>query len=141
MNHLLLKLIERSTSYIMERVHRESTPTDKLNAFILASLAYQGTHPTRYAALIEIVFNARSPENIPYYRLSDNEDPIMHKLLQILREGQDKGDFGEFHVHVMANMIQGAICEYMLNIAIAKKVDLETYSGGIVKMVNRAIKM
>lgn len=142
MNQLLMKLIERSTSYIMERVRRENTATDKLNAFIVASLAYQGTHPAHYAALLEIVFNARSPDNIPYYKLSDEdeEDLIMQELQQILREGQETGEFGEFHVDVMTNMIQGSIGEYMLNFAVTKKVDLETYSNELVKIIHRAIK-
>src|SRR5688572_10818784 len=43
MNHLLKKLIERSTAYILEKVHQESTPWERLNTFIVASLAYQGT--------------------------------------------------------------------------------------------------
>lgn len=143
MNHLLMKLIERSTTYIMERVRQESTPTDKLNAFIVASLAYQGAHAAHYVALIEIVFNARSPENIPYYKLidEDEEDLIMQELQQILREGQERREFGEFHVVVMANMIQGAIGEYMLNFAITKNVDLKTYSKELVKIIHRAIKM
>ncbi|QJD86416.1 TetR family transcriptional regulator [Cohnella herbarum] len=142
MNQLLMKLIERSTTYILERVRRESTATDKLNAFIVASLAYQGTHPAHYAALLEIVFNARTPDNIPYYKLNDEdeEDPIMRELQQILREGQETGEFGEFHVDVMVNMIQGSIGEYMLNFAITKKVDLETYSNELVKIIHRAIK-
>ncbi|WP_256992787.1 hypothetical protein [Paenibacillus sp. SSG-1] len=33
----------------------------------------------------------------------------------ILREGQEQGVFGDFHLSVMSNMIQGAIGEYMLN--------------------------
>lgn len=140
MNHLLMKLIERSTSYILERVGREHTPQAKLNAFIAASLAYQGTHHARNTALIEIVFNARTPDNIPYYKLNDDEeDAIMRELQQILRDGQQQGVFGDFHVEVMANFIQGGIGEYMFNPALSKKVDLETYSGELVKIVNQAV--
>lgn len=141
MNHLLTKLVERSTAYILERVRREKTPQEKLNAFIAASLAYQGTNPAHYAALLEIVFNARTPDNIPYYKLGDDEeDPILQELQQILREGQEQGIFSVFNVEVMANLIQGAIGEYMLNASITKKVDLETYSSELVKIVGRATK-
>jgi TetR/AcrR family transcriptional regulator, transcriptional repressor of bet genes len=140
MNHLLVKLLEGSTSYIMDRVNRENTAQEKLNAFIESSLAYQGTHPTRYMSLIEIIFNARTPDNIPYYKLGDDEDQIMYELQQIIREGQEKGEFGAFNVEVMASMIQGAIGEYMAHAAITKKVDLETYSHELVNIVNRALK-
>lgn len=138
MNHLLTKLVEASTSYILERVHQEKRPQEKLNAFISASLAYQGTHHAHYVALLEIIFNARTPDNIPYYKLSDDEkDPILNELQQILQEGQEQGVFGTFNVDVMANLIQGAIGEYMLNTAITKKVDLETYSNELVNIIGK----
>ncbi|EGK09057.1 transcriptional regulator [Desmospora sp. 8437] len=142
MNHLLLNLLEGSTSYILERVNQESTPHKKLNAFITASLAYQDTHPARNTALIEIIFNARTPDNIPYYKLNDDGDgdPITDELRSILRNGQKNGDFGKFNVDVMTHVIQGAIGEYMFNTDIAKKVDLETYSRELVNIVNQALK-
>lgn len=142
MNHLLLNLLEGSTSYILERVNQESTPHKKLNAFITASLAYQDTHPARNTALIEIIFNARTLDNIPYYKLNDDGDgdPITDELRSILRNGQKNGDFGKFNVDVMTHVIQGAIGEYMFNTDIAKKVDLETYSRELVNIVNQALK-
>lgn len=141
MNHLLMKLVERSTSYILERVRRESGPVEKLDAFIAASLAYQGTHPPHNAALLEIIFNARTPDDIPYYKLSgEDEDPVLRELQAIIRDGQAQGFFGEVHVDVMANLIQGAIGEYMLNSAIARSVDLETYSSELMSIVHRALR-
>ncbi|MGY0692691.1 TetR/AcrR family transcriptional regulator [Virgibacillus sp. FSP13] len=141
MDHLLMNLVGSSTSYILEKVRKEDTSKEKLDAFITASLAYQGTHPARNIALIEIIFNARTPDNIPYYKLGDDgEDQIMYELQEILREGQENGVFGTFNVDVMANMIQGAIGEYMLNAEITKKVDLETYSDELITIVSKAIK-
>lgn len=140
-NHLLIKLLERSASYILERVRREGTPQEKLNAFVTASLAYQATHPAHSTALLEIIFNARTPDNIPYYKLGgEGNDPVVTELQQILREGQGRGEFGAFHVDVMAAVIQGAIGEYMLTSAVSKAVDLETYSGELIKIVNQAVK-
>lgn len=139
MNHVLIHLLEKSTSYILERVRQESQPEGKLSAFIVASLAYQATHHAHNSALLEIIFNARAPGNIPYYKLGDDEEePLRHELVQILREGQEKGVFGVFNVEVMASLIQGAIGEYMLNTAVTQKVDLETYSSALVKIVHQA---
>jgi TetR/AcrR family transcriptional regulator, transcriptional repressor of bet genes len=142
MNHLLTKLVERSTAYILEKVHEERTPQERLNTFIVASLAYQGTHPAHNTALLEIIFNARTPDNTPYYKLGDDEDePILQELKQILLDGQGQGVFGVFDVGVMASMIQGAIGEYMPISAITKKMDLETYSSQLVRIVNQAVKV
>ncbi|UAT32817.1 TetR family transcriptional regulator (plasmid) [Bacillus badius] len=142
MNHLLTNLLEGSTTYILKGVHQETTHHGKIKAFITASLAYQGTHPERNTALIEIIFNARTPDNIPYYKLSEDEDEdlIMNELRIILHDGQAKGVFGEFNVDVMANMIQGAIGEYMFNADITKKIDWKTYSRELVSIVNQALK-
>ncbi|GIN57345.1 TetR family transcriptional regulator [Lederbergia ruris] len=141
MNHLLMNLLESSTSYVLEKVSKEETPTNKLNTFIRASLAYQGTHHAYNIALVEIIFNARTPDNIPYYKLADHddEDPMMDELCRILRDGQEKGEFRTFNVDVMANIIQGAIGEYMLNASITRKVDLETYSDELIDIVGKAL--
>ncbi|MFC0395877.1 TetR/AcrR family transcriptional regulator [Paenibacillus mendelii] len=141
MNHVLSKLISSSESYILERVRQENTPKGKLTAFIAASLAYQSLHPKRTTALLEIIFHARTPDNIPYYKLGDeDEDVLVRELQQILRDGQDKDEFGLFDPAVMASMIQGAIGEYMGNTPITRQVDLETYSGELVNIVCKAVK-
>jgi TetR/AcrR family transcriptional regulator, transcriptional repressor of bet genes len=141
MDHLLMKLVEGSTAYILERIPREGTPLEKLNAFIVASLAYQGTHHAHNTALLEIIFNARTPDNIPYYKLTDDdEDPLINELQHILSEGQKQNVFGDFNIEVMCNFIQGAIGENMLNNTVAKKIDLETYSSELVKIVHKAVR-
>ncbi|WP_369902331.1 TetR/AcrR family transcriptional regulator [Bacillus manliponensis] len=141
MNHLLMHLVENSTSYILEGTKQQTTAREKLHAFIATSLAYQSTHPMRNTALVEIVFNARTPENVPYYKLGDEEEePLINELKNILRTGQKNGEFGTFHVSVMANMIQGAIGEYMLNTTIVQEVDFETYSNELITIIDRTVK-
>jgi TetR/AcrR family transcriptional regulator, transcriptional repressor of bet genes len=141
MNHVLMKLLEDSTAYVLERVRQHDQPGEQLKAFIIASLAYQGTHPARNSALVEIIFNARTPDKIPYYKLGDDEEePLLQELKQILGAGQERGVFGTFNIDVMASLIQGAIGEYMLSTTVTKKVDLETYSRELVQIVRQAVK-
>jgi TetR/AcrR family transcriptional regulator, transcriptional repressor of bet genes len=141
MNHVLVRLLEASNTYILDKVRQHKAPQEMLDAFIIASLAYQGTHPAHNAALLEIIFNARTPDKIPYYKLSDDEEePLLHELKQILRNGQEEGVFGAFQTDVMASLIQGGIGEYMLSTAVTKKVDLETYSRELSKIVRQAVR-
>jgi|SRR5690625_732943 len=141
MDHLLITLLDKSTSYILQKVHQEKTPNEKLKAFIHASLEYQVAHPAHHTALIEIVFHARTPDNTPYYKLSDDdEDPMLKELEQILQNGQNNGLFGDFHVDVMANMIQGAIGEYMFNTPLMEKIDVQRYSKELIHIVEKALK-
>lgn len=139
MNAVLVHLLETSTSYVLERTGKHDDPVEKLSAFIAASLAYQGTHRAHNVALLEIIFNARTPENIPYYKLEDDQDePLLAELQQTLRDGQERGLFREFNVSVMSSMIQGAIGEYMLSTGVSKAVDLETYSSELIRIVAQA---
>lgn len=141
MDHVLMKLIDRSSSYILEKVKSKSNTIEKLEAFIVSSLAYQETHKAHNTALLEIIFNARTTDNIPYYKLSDDEDnPLLEELESILLEGQKQKIFGKFNTAVMCNFIQGAISENMLNNTAYKKIDLETYSRELVSIVINAIK-
>lgn len=141
MNQVLINLLEESTAYVLEKVSQHNTPQSKLDAYIIASLAYQGTHPAHNSALLEIIFNARTPDKVPYYKLSDDDDePLLNELQQILHSGQDQGVFGEFNVNVMSSLIQGAIGEYMLSTGVAKKIDLEAYSSELVRIVQKTVK-
>lgn len=72
MDHTLMTLLHDEASYVMERTKTAATPREKLHAFITSSLAYQGTRPKHNTALIEIVFHARTPDNVPYYKLNDS---------------------------------------------------------------------
>lgn len=141
MNHLLMKLMEETTSYILERVQQENTPREKLNSFIVTSLEYQSTHPAHNTALIEIVFHARTPDDTPYYKLNDDdEDPILMELMNILQDGQNEGVFSKcFNIDVMANMIQGAIGEYMFNPSLKKRVGLKKYTKELIKNINKSV--
>lgn len=142
MNHLLDNLLASNTAYVEEQVQRERTPEAKLRAYIRAGVRYLRDHPARSIALIEILFHARTPDNVPYYRLQEDgedEDPTLRILLDILREGQRQGVFADFHPKVAAHFIQGAIGEYMLDPSLTRKVDPETYADELFRIVQKAV--
>lgn len=64
----------------------------------------------------------------------------MQELQLILRDGQSIGEFGEFHIEVMATMILGAISEYMLTSPVTKKVDLEPYTNELIGLILLVVK-
>jgi TetR/AcrR family transcriptional regulator, transcriptional repressor of bet genes len=139
MDYALMSLLSAVEAYVLQRTKIEITVRDKLRTYIQSSLAYMGTHPRHHIALLEIVFNARTSENVPYYKLPGNEeDRLGLELEQLLREGQSKGEFREFNLAAMANAIRGAIDEYLSNPDAAAKLDLETYGTELVKIFDRA---
>lgn len=139
MNHTLMYLVEHKWNFINERVEQKQAPIEKLTAYIKASLEYQFTNRANNIALIEIIFNARTPDNIPYYLLEDDEEDLkMSLLIKILTEGQDLKEFRDFNPLVIATVIQGSVSESMFTSQ--KSVSLERYSEELVESLLKMIK-
>ncbi|WP_156573554.1 TetR/AcrR family transcriptional regulator [Bacillus luti] len=137
MNRTLQFLVNKQHEFISNRVLLAQSEIKKLEAFIEAHLAYQETHYKNNIALIEIVFNARNEENIPYYRIEDEEDDALRTmLLDILKTGQQNGTFSNsFQTDTLASFILGAIEERMLQAN--SSISIEIYSDELIKMVKK----
>ncbi|MBY7145099.1 TetR family transcriptional regulator [Virgibacillus sp. NKC19-3] len=139
LNNTLMYLLQMQFNYIKEKVSKVESAYDQLIAFIDASLAYQGTHRVNNIALIEIIFNARTEDNVPYYKVSnDEEDPLYTYLQEILHDGQEKREFSTFNTKSISTIIQGAIAESMLTNG--ERFDLEAYKNDLVHMVTKMVR-
>ncbi len=137
----LQALLEQSATFILTKTYAADDPATQLANFIEASIAYQATHPKENAALLEIIFNARTAEDVPYYKISDDgEDPLLKALCKILEDGKEQGAFTVDSVQVTAKVIQGAIGEYML-IGGPISVEAEEYSQEVIKIMWAAMKV
>lgn len=113
-----------------------TTAGGQLRLYIQASLTYIGTRPTHFAALIEILFNARTPGGVLLYRI-DEEEPGLTLLKSVLTHGQETGEFRAFDVHATAIAIRGAINEFFGEMH-KPYVDLESYTAEVVALFARA---
>jgi TetR/AcrR family transcriptional regulator, transcriptional repressor of bet genes len=141
MDHTLMTLIESLATYVTAHTQVARSARDKLHAYLTANLTYQVTYQQRYIALIEIVFQARTAEGVPYYKLDDDEenDPTVVLLHDLLREGQATGEFRPFNVLVMANVIQGTLGEYVMDQKLIHKVGLDAYVSELTAIFDRLI--
>ncbi|MBC8075178.1 MAG: TetR family transcriptional regulator [Chloroflexales bacterium] len=122
--------------YVESQVTVGTTASDQLRNYIEANLAYMGTRPTHYAALIEIMFNARTGDGILLYRL-DEEDSGLTLLKTLLTHGQQTGAFRPFAVHSMALAIRGATNEFFGEMH-KSGANLEAYTAEVVDLFVRA---
>lgn len=137
----LQALIDQSATYILTKTYAADEPASQLANFIAASIAYQATHPEENIALLEIIFNARTANDIPFYKLPvDGDDPLLKALINILTNGKEHGKFTITSVHVMAKVIQGAIGEYML-IGGPLSIEVEQYSAEVINIIWTAMKV
>lgn len=86
--------------------------------------------------MIEIAFNARTPDGVLLYR-SDAEEPGLLLLRELLARGQAEGAFGAFDAHAMAVAIRGAINECFGEMHKPGQ-SLEHYSAELVALFTRA---
>ncbi|MEY9141874.1 TetR family transcriptional regulator [Staphylococcus shinii] len=137
--HTFVYLIQQELHYIQEKVKSIENSSKQLVAYINASLDYQYTKPKNNIALIEIVFNARNSDNIPYYLIDDedeDEDLSENLLRGILTRGQISGCFSDFRPEIMTVMIQGIISESMLS----PQKRLDGYKDEIVQNILKLVQ-
>jgi TetR/AcrR family transcriptional regulator, transcriptional repressor of bet genes len=115
------------------------TAADKLRVYIEANLAYMGTRINRFAALIEIEFNARDEEGVLLYR-RDLEEPEVSLLEQLLTDGQARGEFRAFNVKHMTVAIRATIDQFMGLMHAKPDMVLEDYATEIVEVFYRATR-
>ncbi|MCM3324779.1 TetR/AcrR family transcriptional regulator [Cytobacillus kochii] len=140
MNHTLQYLLAKQHDFISNKVILAQSEAKQLEAFIEAHLTYQETHYKHNIALIEIVFNARNEEGVPYYRMEEEDEEDAHRtiLLDILKDGQQNGEFSRsFQTDILASFILGAIEERMLKAN--SSIPMENYSDELIKMVKKLI--
>ncbi len=124
-------------AYVEQQVVTGASAGQRLERYIQASLAYMGTRPTHFAALIEIAFNARTPDGKLMYR-SDEDDTGLTLLVSILEQGQQDGEFRAFDPRRMAIAIRGAINEFFG--AMHKPgVAVEPYADDLIGIFRRAV--
>ncbi|MTW86895.1 TetR family transcriptional regulator [Virgibacillus dakarensis] len=138
-NQTLLYLLNKKLDFISGKVVREETPILQLKAYIEASLTYQVANYKNNIALIEIVFNAKNEEGVPYYKADDDEEDLLNALLkEILLEGQESQEFSnEFDVEMICVLIQGAIEESMLKNK--NSFSLEKYRDDLTRVITKIV--
>lgn len=124
--------------YVDERVETGASARSKLQLYIEANLAYMGTRPSHFSALMEIVFNARDAEDKLIY-LTSEDDPSLARLEALLREGQESGEFRQFDVQHMAIAIRGVIDGFLGQVNKTSR-QLESFTADAVDLFDRATK-
>ncbi|MFC0332510.1 TetR/AcrR family transcriptional regulator [Paenibacillus sepulcri] len=110
MHHIVTALYVDGAAF-MSRIAEETTPASMLRSYIETNLAFIGAHKQHVAAVMEIVWNARTEDGKLLYAKPAN-DAILVPLEAIIRWGQEEGSFrafSEFGARVMAMTIRNAI--------------------------------
>lgn len=133
----LVEMANAWTSYVEQQVATVESPTDQLRMYIQANLAYICARPSHFAALVEILFNARSAEGVLLYH-TEEEDAAVTFLKSILARGQRSGEFRKFDVHQMAIAVRGAIDGFLAEMHKCS-ANLEAFTTEVVELCIRGV--
>lgn len=109
MTQLVVQLYISGAEHVGPEVATAVGPRNKLLAYIKSNLAFIAANTNYVAALTDVVLNLRDTDGSPKFASADGEQEIIAPLVDIMREGQQAGDFGEFDPLVMAKFVRDAI--------------------------------
>jgi AcrR family transcriptional regulator len=125
--------------YMLPRIEREETATGALRAFITSNVAFISDRRRDVQALIEIVSSARTAEGQPRFGIEGLEEPIAG-IEEMLRWGQQRGEFRAFSTSVMAIAIRTAIDALGPRLLIYPDMDPGQYGEELAELFERATK-
>ncbi|QQD85354.1 TetR/AcrR family transcriptional regulator [Jeotgalicoccus sp. ATCC 8456] len=143
MRNTLKYLVEREQTTIKEAVEKEDSYTNRLITFIKVSLNYQHLNQKDNHALLEIVFNGRTEDNVPYYLVEideDDENQVNDLLKDLLSKGQENKEFTDFDPDVIGVIIRGAISGSVNLPQYERRSDHDDYSEKIVQSILKMIR-
>ncbi|WP_328400370.1 TetR/AcrR family transcriptional regulator [Nocardia sp. NBC_00403] len=109
MMQLVIQLYVSGAEYMVPVVAAAEGPRNRLLAYLASNLAFIEANKNYVAAMTDVVVNLRDVEGKSVFANPDGEREVLEPLVEMLREGQDAGVFGEFDVVIMAKSIRDSI--------------------------------
>jgi TetR/AcrR family fatty acid metabolism transcriptional regulator len=125
--------------FMAPQIEAQSTTASKLRAYIQTNIEFIGTHRTQMVALVNIMTSMRTEQGKLRYDVTA-EEPILAALEELLRKGQQDGDFRMFDTRVMAVIIRRAIDALPALLAADPGLNLEPYKRELVTLFELATR-
>ncbi len=133
-------VIDKGTAAMLPRVLAEQSAGGMLRAYIESNLEYLGSERNYTQAILNIVMNARDDDGKPLIDFMTTFDPAVSALENLLRHGQESGEFREFSTKVMAVAIRNAIDAVPSLMAVDPKLDLKSYANELATLFDLATR-
>lgn len=121
------------------KVQAAGTPAGQLRSFIEARVGFLATHRAHMQALLDIWISHRSPDG----RLlldSHTAEPNLARIEELLRSGQETGEFRDFPTRPMAVAISQAIDGVLLQLISDPGLDLDVFARELVTIFDLATR-
>jgi Transcriptional regulator len=138
-DQLVSEIYTDAISFMSSQITTESTIAFMLQTYIRTNVEYIGTHPMQMLAIMEILQNSRTEDGKIRHDTID-EEPILTSLEQILRKGQQNGEFRVFDLRVMAVSIRRAIDALPPLLVVHPNLDIIFYAQELATLFDRATR-
>jgi AcrR family transcriptional regulator len=138
------EMYRSALAVVVPAMDAERSSTDKLAAYIRASIEYFDTHRVQLHALTSLGSNFQPSDGRRFDQLGMS--PEMAEQLAaldpavILRSGQNDGEFGDFPVDSMAIALRGAVNAVVEKILREPDFDARGYGEDLVEIFSRAVR-
>lgn len=134
---VVIELYSRAGQLIGARIEQAPTAAAALRGYLEANLAFIQDNPDHVRVLADIVMNFRDDDGRPHYGVGD-ADGLLHHLEEILRYGQQTGEFRAFATRPMALVIRAAIDTASGQITMNPDFDIGSYTQELLTLFDLA---
>jgi AcrR family transcriptional regulator len=136
LEQVVIQVMDDWAAFMQPFLDAETTPTGRLAAYIRSRLAYMRDNQSRLVAVAEIVVNHRGPDGKPVF--AERDAAPVTELVELLRSGQQSGDFREFDPVVLAMTITQGVDGAQTYWADHPGTDLTAYGEELVTLFGLA---
>ncbi len=139
MREVVIEVLRVADEYMRPRLEAQSTGPGRLRAYIEANIAVLEEFPQHLPAVVEVLGNVRR-DDASMGELCALMESVVDMHAQLFREGQERGEFGEFDPRVMAVALRGSI-DAVVNRAVREPgFDAAVYGRELADLFDRATR-
>lgn len=120
--------------FMAQHMEQPSSAADALRTYIRANAEFIGMHRTQMKALLDIFMHG----GLNYD--GTTEAAVVSPVEEILRRGQESGEFRAFDTRVMATVIQRAVDGLPFLLATHPDIDVDAYAREVVTLFELATR-
>jgi AcrR family transcriptional regulator len=134
MGEVVTDVVTAIGAFMADRMRGASAAGEALETYIRANVEFVAGHRRQMKALLEIFLNGGMPYD------SGTELVVLTPVEEILRGGQQAGEFRGFDARVMAAVIQRAIDGVPFLLEAHPDIDLDAYAAELVTLFSLATR-
>jgi AcrR family transcriptional regulator len=132
-------VMEKAGAVMLPRIYAEHNAAGMLRAYIESNLEFIASHRNHVLALMNIAVGTRDDRKSAV-DLTLAFEPAVIALENMLRSGQERGEFREFSTRVMAVTIRNAIDTLAPLLSADPKLDLKLYAKELATLFSLATR-